>query len=482
MNRLTRTMTATGLAGSVLFAAACGGGSTDKAGGAGDVEPTVLTFALPYGGDPPPQLESWAEALADQSNGNVTIDFQPALARRRDGLRDGHHRRRPGREGRHGVGRCSRLRPRRCRHVPGPPRAAARGQPRPATGGVRGRRPRADARRRRGPRPRRHRCVARPDAQSARRRQAVPAARRLRRCRRRHERFRPHRADAASRRRNPSRMVASAPLDDVDGYEQQLSSIVRNHYAAEARYVTANVNLWPRPLVIIMGEQAFDSLTSGQQSALREASAAAVGDALADSRAEDANAVPSLCRDGMTLAVASHDDLAELRRAFEPVYEQLLAEPSTKAYLEAIEALKDELHADPDTATCPSAEPPTGEEQSVSQLNGTYQWTLTDDDALEHGTPGDKTPQVLKRFYPTTFTAELDDGRWSLSQTVDSEVDGGTYEEFRDRIVFNWDGGLTLTFTYTTDEDGNLTLIPVQPMPDGDAFVWSTETWTKTTD
>jgi hypothetical protein len=183
----------------------------------------------------------------------------------------------------------------------------------------------------------------------------------------------------------------------------------------------------------------------------------------------------------MTLAVASDDDLSELRRAVEPVYEQLLADAQTKAHLEAIQALKDDLDAGPDTATCATAEP-SADEQTASQLNGTYQWTLTDDDALEHGEPGDKTPEALESWYPTTFTAELDNGRWSLAQTADHGVDGGTYEEFRDRIVFTWDNGGELTFTYNVDDAGNLTLSPVQPMEVGDAFVWSTKTWIKTTD
>ena len=45
----------------------------------------------------------------------------------------------------------------------------------------------------------------------------------------------------------PQAVPSSADLDGLDGAEQQLASIVGNHYYAEADYVTANVNLWPRP-------------------------------------------------------------------------------------------------------------------------------------------------------------------------------------------------------------------------------------------
>ena len=54
-----------------------------------------------------------------------------------------------------------------------------------------------------------------------------------------------------------------------------------------------NVNLWPRPLVIVMDKEVFASLTPEQQSALREAATAAIPEALAASRAEDEEACPS---------------------------------------------------------------------------------------------------------------------------------------------------------------------------------------------
>ena len=99
----------------------------------------------------------------------------------------------------------------------------------------------------------------------------------------------------------------------------------------DAKYVTANVNLWPRPLVIVMGKDVFDSLTAEQQALLRDAAAAAIPEALAASRAEDDEAAPELCRRGMTFAIASESELAELRSALEPVYAELTADPETKS-------------------------------------------------------------------------------------------------------------------------------------------------------
>jgi TRAP-type C4-dicarboxylate transport system substrate-binding protein len=479
MNRTTRAVIASGLAVTLLGAAGCGSTRGDKAGGGGDAEATVLTFALPTG-RPPLQLESWAESLADESNGNLTVDFQP-------GWRDGETDFEQGivadiqtgkvEMGWVGARVFDRVGVNAFQALLAPLLVDSHdlqaavfdaGIPEQMLGGVEdiglvgiGVLP--------GPM-RKVLGVDKPFLRPADFAGAVVGMN-----------------DSALSENalralgaTPRAMVANATLDGMDGYEQQLASIVGNHYAAAAGYVTTNINLWPRPLVIVIGEQAYQSLTADQQAILHDASRAAIPDALADSRTEDANAVPSLCRDGMTLPVATDADLAELRRALEPVYEQLSRDETTNAYLDQIEALKDELGGGPDTAACPANGASSGGKQTVSPLDGTYQWTLTDEDALKWGTDNDQSIEHLESWYPSTFTAELDEGRWSLSQTADHGVDGGSYEEFRDRIVFTWDaGGPPLTFTYTVDGDGNITLTPVEPMENGDAFVWSTKTWTK---
>ena len=121
----------------------------------------------------------------------------------------------------------------------------------------------------------------------------------------------------------------------------------------DAKYVTANVNLWPRPLVIVIDNEVFASLTPEQQSALRDAVSAALPEALAASRAEDEEAAPILCRRGMTFAAASESDLAELRTALEPVYADLTNDPDTK-YIAAITDLKTEIAASAEAPAAPN--------------------------------------------------------------------------------------------------------------------------------
>ena len=55
-----------------------------------------------------------------------------------------------------------------------------------------------------------------------------------------------------------------------------------------------------------------------------------------------------------------------------------------------------------------------GTDTTATVLDGTYRWTLTKDDALTQGLPGDRTPEVLATF-PSTFTMTMDVGTWQLA-------------------------------------------------------------------
>ena len=148
------------------------------------------------------------------------------------------------------------------------------------------------------------------------------------------------------------RLPSGAQIGAVDGYEQQLASIAGNNYAVEAEFVTANLNLWPRPLVIVAGADAYESLDDEQQAILREASRNAIAPALDESREEDASGGASVCAAGMSLVTASAADLDALRAALEPVYATLAADAETASFLDAIVELKDATAAPPDTYAC----------------------------------------------------------------------------------------------------------------------------------
>jgi hypothetical protein len=121
------------------------------------------------------------------------------------------------------------------------------------------------------------------------------------------------------------------------------------------------------------------------------------------------------------------------------------------------------------SATARASERATDGTTTDSDLNGTYRWLLTQEDADK---VGDRGPG-----YPSTTTVTLKDG---LLEGGCFGAGGGTYKVEGDRITFHSnDYGYDSTVTFTRNDDGSLRLTPVPPMDPGDAFVCFYKPWTK---
>jgi TRAP-type C4-dicarboxylate transport system substrate-binding protein len=247
-------------------------------------------------------------------------------------------------------------------------------------------------------------------------------------------------------------MGGGEPLLGIDALEQQFDSIVSNSYTEVADYVTANINLWPRPLVIVMNAERFESLSAEQQSTLLDAGPAMIPGQLDAARREDNHGATIICRTETAMTVATDEDLAAMHTALEPVYADLASDPVTAEYLEAITALKEEIAAPPDSAECEAAEP---------DRSGFPQGTFEND----------------------TNRLELADGLYALTDhngVLMSPRAG--YEVFEDHVTFEaefsgrWTfDGTTLTFSQLTAPDGS----PIAP---DSAWVWGHEPWALVTD
>ena len=147
------------------------------------------------------------------------------------------------------------------------------------------------------------------------------------------------------------------------------------------------------------------------------------------------------------------------------------ANPDMKAEAQRFDQLLAGVHF---STRSPQAAPAS----TATAFDGVYQWTLTKDDALAHGTPNDKTPGSLATN-PWTVTFTMASGKWAL-HVVDSdgavEDYAGTFDAGRDHIDFHWAGN-TLSFGVTADADGTLHLTAIPPMDPGDQYVWTTKPW-----
>jgi TRAP-type transport system periplasmic protein len=259
----------------------------------------------------------------------------------------------------------------------------------------------------------------------------------------------------------------------LQGLEMDLFVYEHGALAQPASYVTANVNLWPQVDVLFASPGRLAKLTGQQRGWLQQAAQDAAGRsaALAD---RDVQSLKNACRSGARFANASQADLASLRKAFAPVYASLEQDPTTKAFIQQIQALKRSTPAGaplaiPAGCTGKAPEQPAASTGMVpADLNGVYRYTITKKDAIAAGAGDDPD-------YPTTNTVWLKDGSFRASGGL-----RGTYSVTGDRITFDVpDFGYGLTFTFSVDGKGNLHLTPVQPMDKGDAVLWSTKTWIK---
>lgn len=200
------------------------------------------------------------------------------------------------------------------------------------------------------------------------------------------------------------------PIAGFGGAEEHISAIQGNQYDKAGRYLTANVNLWPRPLVVFANGKAWAALSPAQQAVL---TLAVTGDVAAETnvvRGEERTDTATLCRRGrLRFLDASQAGIAALRRAVRPVYAQLERDPQTRRYIHRIEAMRQGIPAEP-APGCGHTARLTG---TAGPLDGVYQFTDTAAESQAAGmAPGDA---VVPENYGA-WTLVLDRGRFAFTQ------------------------------------------------------------------
>jgi TRAP-type C4-dicarboxylate transport system substrate-binding protein len=213
-----------------------------------------------------------------------------------------------------------------------------------------------------------------------------------------------------------------ADMSAFDGLESQIQSIAGNRYDDDVRWITGNVQLWPRALVVVANADSFASLTDAQRAWLTKA----IHNAIPPTTALQTNneELGVLCRRGKAQTIqASPAQVKQLRDGFAPVYEWLRGDPSTARYLDQIDALKPQVTADPDEvvdcsrlsqspAGTPSASPSAAAPGAVSPIDGNYLAKITKSDLQKANTPpGDI---VIENYGEFRFVFER--GRFAYTQ------------------------------------------------------------------
>jgi hypothetical protein len=192
------------------------------------------------------------------------------------------------------------------------------------------------------------------------------------------------------------------------------------------------VSFFGKANAIVANMAAFGRLTPEQREILRTAAEQTVQRVVDNPPSESAFA-KDFCSVGR-IAIASPAQLAELRRAARPVYEQFAADARTRSLVERIRAMKRSQtgYPSPQPVACGHAGPPkpsTGKVLRAEGFDGTYRWRLTAEGARRVGAkPSDED-------IGSVVTMTLDSGRWLLG--TDAHY-SGTFEVRGNRLLFDW--------------------------------------------
>jgi len=204
----------------------------------------------------------------------------------------------------------------------------------------------------------------------------------------------------------PVWLGSGGPIAGLDGIEGGIGLI---QGSSQYRYLTGNVVLWPRPLVVFASREALAKLTPGQRRILARAVAADAAPETSVLRDEQRTAIADLCRSHqLRLVVAGSADLVALRRAVRPVYAQLERDPGTRRQIAAIEAMRAGIAPEP-APGCGAAARPAAR---AGPLDGVYKFTSTPADLRAAGA---QPNEVVPENYGA-WTIVVDGGRFALAQ------------------------------------------------------------------
>ena len=228
-------------------------------------------------------------------------------------------------------------------------------------------------------------------------------------------------AAATMRALGATPVPATKSITGLDGIEQGISAIQGNQLDKAGKYLTANLNLWPRPLVLFANGKAWAALTAAQRRILAQAVTDDVAAQTQFVRDNEGVDTAILCRRGLRFLTASPADLLALRRAVQPVYDQLERDPQTRRYIRQIEAMRQGIS--PESAPgCAQTPPLAG---TAGPLDGVWRYTDTAADLRAAGVP---QSNIIPGNYGTS-TIVIDRGRFAAT-TEDQQACIWSYGTF----------------------------------------------------
>ncbi len=234
--------------------------------------------------------------------------------------------------------------------------------------------------------------------------------------------------------------LGATPMFEGSGYEGAEAGLLQGATLTGSPTATGNVVFFSKFQVLFANEDAFERLSDGQRSVLREAAAAAQTKAIAE-HPKEVNAAATWCADGGSIVLASEQQIAAFEEAAQPVFDQIGQDPMNAELIAAIRELKASTEPSPGAEACgPTATKPNPAPSADTQVwsaglppNGVWQKELTTDDLV--GVSMRSVPEEWVGLYTLTYqdgTARFD---WQGEQGQTGKC-VFTYTEVEDFIRF----------------------------------------------
>jgi TRAP-type C4-dicarboxylate transport system substrate-binding protein len=161
--------------------------------------------------------------------------------------------------------------------------------------------------------------------------------------------------------------------------ESGLSQVVSSAFPT----VTGNVIFYPKFQTLFANGAAFEKLSEGQRSILRQAAASAQKKAIAE-HPKEADTAKAWCTNGGTIVMASQEQLAAFETAARPVFDEIEKDPLNAKLIADIRELKANTKPAPGAEAC---QPTASSETWSTGLPPNGKWTvnLTADDVTRMG-------------------------------------------------------------------------------------------------
>lgn len=256
------------------------------------------------------------------------------------------------------------------------------------------------------------------------------------------------------------------PIEGFDAVEVPMDAISFNGYDKVARFVTVNVRMEPRPIVVFMSKDAFAKLSPEQQAMLRKAVRDAIPTTSQSLPKYEKEWAANSCRNGVRFGQASDQEKAALRSAVAPVYAELERDALTKRLIDGITELRSTAASvDAPISCAPGSSPSPVPSQSpvsiqspvpsqsptalpISAIEGVWNACPTEQDIVAAG-----AGPIEAHENAGCTTLSFHRGVFSETGAAAATGGPGTYFVNDDRIRINRSNGEQFFFTWSVFQD-----------------------------